>query len=295
MLCRYCNAYRLANKAPCPHCGAPSPLVRDAMDDQGMIPPLTKWRAATGAVDMRMQSPLPLQQPSLLPVPYQAGVGVEDLRSPDPTIRGMSLIPAPPTDVTSLLPVLPEAIETVHVPPMYTKPRAIIPRYRVMSGLASLLIVFVMLCGGAVYYAQVSGKLGLLYQLWGDARPPNVAPNSALPNPPLMPEFGPAKAIINSASTASKVDPNADVALQPSNVFVRGQTIYLVYSVHPKNKGVVVLKWYTNNVLYKSDTSPSIADAKNGVFTMQYTAPVEGKVELYWNDQLAVRLFFVVR
>lgn len=284
MVCRYCNAFRLANKAPCLHCGAPSPLVREAVDSQRTV-----------------QSPTQIQQPSLLPVPYQPSIGVEQqpalLMSPLPATEETSLIPAPSRDFASLLPALLDTPETIHVPPMYTKPRAIIPRYRIISGLLSLLVVFVLLCSGAVYYAKVTGKLTLVQQLWGDARPPNLAPNSALslPDPSLIPEYGPAKGIINSASTASKIDSQTAVALQPSNIFARGQVIYLVYSVHPKAKGVVVLKWYTNNTLYKSDTSPPIADSKNGFFTMEYTIPVEGKVELYWNDQLAIRLFFVVR
>ena len=62
----------------------------------------------------------------------------------------------------------------------------------------------------------------------------------------------------------------------------------------------MVLKWYTDNRLYKITTSKPIAATKNGVVTngfvsIQYTQPVEGKVEIYWNDQLAIRLFFVVR
>ncbi len=225
------------------------------------------------------------------------------LVAPDPSTGETLLLPVPTHNVGSLAPselrypVSPDEDESIHIPPMYTKPRAIIPRYRIISGLLSVLIVFTVLCTGGGYLAKVSGRLAFLDQLWGDARPQNLPATAshALPDPSPNPIYGPAKNIINSASTASKIDPQTDIALQPTNVFSPGQVIYLTYSVHPKSVGVVVLKWYTNGLLYKTVTSPPISDAKNGKVTMQFPQPVEGKVELYWNDQLAIALFFVVR
>ena len=263
------------------------------------------------------QPPARNQQPSLLPVPYQPGTSFapqqmavmpQDLAqkggglfATNAAYNGAAIAPLAPMPQAQHT-VWPEATEAIHIPPVYTKPRAIIPHYRIISGLLSLFIVFILACVGGGYYAQASGKLALIEQLWGGVLPqnlPSVAARS-LPNPQLNPDYGPAKDVINSASTASKVDPQTAVALQPSNVFVSGQIIYLTYSVHPKIQGVVVLKWYTDNRLYKITTSKPIAATKNGVVTngfvsIQYTQPVEGKVEIYWNDQLAIRLFFVVR
>jgi len=198
-------------------------------------------------------------------------------------------------------PGLAETGEPIHISPMYTKPRAIIPVYRIISGLLSFVVVATLLCSGAVYYAKASGKFAYVQQVLGVAQPPNLpATPHTLLNPQLNPDYGPAKNIISSASTASKVDLKTGIALQPGNVFRTNQIIYLTYSVHAPTTGVVVLKWYTDNILFKTITTKPISPAKNGVFTtgviqIEYTQPVEGKVELYWNDQLAITLYFVVR
>jgi hypothetical protein len=66
---------------------------------------------------------------------------------------------------------------------------------------------------------------------------------------------------------------------------------------HPKTKGIVVIKWYTNGILYTSASSRTIDTGANvtGKAAMQYAKPAEGSVELYWNNDLAQRLYFVVR
>ena len=73
-----------------------------------------------------------------------------------------------------------------------------------------------------------------------------------------------------------------------------GDTIYLTYSVHPKAPGTVTVKWYTNNNLYEESKPIPVADAVSGYVPIQYSQAAEGMVELYWNDQLAMRLYFVV-
>ncbi len=198
---------------------------------------------------------------------------------------------------------IPTEEEALYIPPMYTKPRPIIPRYRAISGFVSFLIVVLLLCSGAAYYAKVTGKLAFLGQLVG-VTPPNVAatPVPNLPDPKPS-ENGPAYGIISSATTAPSVDPKTGIALQPGQVFKPGQTIYLTYSVHAKKAGTVTVKWYTNGLLYQV-LSKATPDPKGGSWTgvsmMRFTQPLEGMVELYWNDtgkqpQLAIRLYFVVR
>jgi hypothetical protein len=179
---------------------------------------------------------------------------------------------------------------------MYTKPRAIIPRYRAISGLISVLVVFALLCAGTTYYAKATGKLSFLHQVIGDARPANVKPTPTimLPPPQTANQFGPAATIITSAATASTIDKTTAQPLNETTQFKAGDTIYLTYSVHPKAPGTVTVKWYTNNNLYEESKPIPVADAVSGYVPIQYSQAAEGTVELYWNDQLAMRLFFVV-
>ncbi len=245
-----------------------------------------------------------------LPVPYQLGVAMPGM----PGIQGLqggpqqSLLVIPPGSFagTALpVPVQPEEAELIYVPPMYTKPRAVIPRYRAISGLLSLLIVSILLCIGTTYYAKATGKLTQIQQAIGNIPPPSVKPTSAtLPDPPQsVYSPGPAATIINSATTASVIDQTTATARQPGKVFKVGQTFYLTYSVHPKANGAVVIRWYTNGHLYNTVTAPiALKDGpQNGSYPMQYSQPLEGKIELYWSEQgkgdveLAITLYFVVR
>lgn len=317
MLCPSCNAFRPANNGPCPQCKAPSPLA--GVGGQYQVPPPsatwggpitptagngwgnqmpqgsfqggmndnTLWgqvmdpQAISGSVQQR--------QPSMLPMPYQGGIEVPQRTLNLPTIHTGN-------ENGSMIPAIPGEEGPIHVPPIYTRPRAIIPPYRAISGLISVIIVFALLCTGAGFYAKATGKLTFLHQIYGDARPDNIKTTqpATLPVPQTLPTFGPASLIINSAATASKIDPATAQPQVPTNQFKVGDTIFLTYSVHPKSHGIVTANWYTNNNFYQKSTSTSIKDASSGYFPMQYLQPAEGRVELYWNDQLAVTLYFVV-
>jgi len=109
-----------------------------------------------------------------------------------------------------------------------------------------------------------------------------------------MPTFGTESQIINSAATASQIDQATAQPRVPTNKFKVGDTIFLTYSVHPKSPGIVTARWFTNNNFYQMSTSTPIKEASSGYFPMQYLQPAEGKVELYWNGQFAITLFFVV-
>jgi hypothetical protein len=323
MLCPYCNAFRPANKAPCPQCKALSPLAKEASGSYQVPPAPDIWggpitpgtdsgwsnqrpqgsfqreahdNTLWGQVMGSQAAPDHAQQqyPSMLPVPYQGGIGAPQqtlkVATPDlPTIHTR-------TAYGSMAPAIPGEDEPIFVPPMYTKPRAIIPPYRAISGLISVIIVFAMLCTGAGFYAKATGKLAFLHQVYGDARPGNIksTQSTTLPVPTPAPNFGPASIIINSATTASKIDEKTAQPISPTNQFKVGDTIYLTYSVHPKSPGTVTARWYTNNNLYQLSDPISIKDAVSGYIQMQFLQPLEGKVELYWNDQIAVTLFFVV-
>ena len=198
--------------------------------------------------------------------------------------------------------------DMIYVPPMYTKPRPIIPRYRIISGLLSFLIVCLMLCAGAGYYAKTSGTLTLVnhFITGGGNPPPSIhANNVSLPDPPNKIDRGPAYNIIPSATTTSRLIQNTYIAAQTDKIFRPNEDFALTYSVYPpvKTTGKVIIKWYTNNVLFQTITSDTIqgGNSTSGVVKIAYAEQVEGSVELWWQDmgnnqtQLAQRLYFVVR
>jgi hypothetical protein len=313
MLCTFCNTVRLDNEAPCPRCGAPSPLLSDAQSGfGGGVPQTNAWANPSGllaqmspsdqaheasAQPFQIQTQTEQQPASLLPVSYQAQQVAFPFQ-PGSNIAGSSLIPLPAQNINALLPALPDQGESVYVPPMYTKPRPIIPRYRVISGLLSVLIVTLLLCTGAGYYAKASGKLNALGQFAGFAPPTNLkpTPTQLLADAPTAQVTGPAYNIINSATTTANIN-SQGVATKTDTVFKPNQTIYVTYSVHPlKAPGIVTVKWYTNGAFYQANKpSQLINSPMAGRTQAAYAQPAEGKVELYWNDQLAVSLFFVVR
>ena len=317
MFCTYCNVTRVDNEAPCPNCGAPSPLLAASRaNGWGTAGPVTAaWgdqtASANAAWNQIPQLPFEAQPPSygfqqmtqqpqgqqqsLLPVPYQNGMGMQPGY---PSSLPLQLVPA--QTIEQLLPALPEQTESVYVPPMYTKPRAIIPRYRIISGVLSILIVSLIVCSGVGYYAQASGKLDQVRNFF-TSKPPaslNAMPGANLPDPPDRIDKGPAYGIIPSASTASVIDPQHNITLHPEKAFKAGQTFYITYSVqHPNTGGTVYIKLYTDNAYFTTLQSKQIkaGDTLSGSATIVFPEPSEGKAELYWNDQLAQTLYFVVR
>ncbi len=321
MLCTFCNMARLDNDAPCPHCGAPSPLTRGSYNifaQEAAMPPVQPPAFWGGTTTTFPQQPygnqiaqsLPETPPAqtdqqlrdaLLPAIYQPQsqqyMGVQANTYPIQG-QGGALVPMPGQDLGEFIATLPGGENLTYVAPMYTKPRAIIPRYRAISGLISVLIVAFLVCGGVGYYAKASGKLSSFGQMYGLVPPPNVksSPSAKLSNPPAAQVVGPAYAIINSATTTAHLNAQ-HVAVESDTSFKAGQMIYLTYSVQkPKTPGVVIIKWYTNNVFFEqSPATPMITEAINGYTGVEYPEPAEGKVELYWNNQLALTLYFVVR
>src|SRR5258708_29902768 len=181
-----------------------APFQREAYDNtpwgQGMVP---------------QGAPGPVQQnnpPSMLPVPYQSAPQAMSQNLP----AAASLAPAD---------------GSIYVPPMYTKPRAIIPRYRAISGLISALVVFALLCAGTTYYAKATGKLSFLHQIIGDARLANVKPTPTitLPLPRTANLFGPASTIITSAPTPPKITNTPAHPLPQTHLSHARDPIYLTY------------------------------------------------------------------
>lgn len=283
---------------------------------QSLLPPSYQpYQSYQQGMQMPQMEMPPSGQPSLLPVPYQGGmrgiqgvpqggfpVGGFPAGSLQSQLQGTARELMPLEEREKLLPALPlEEGGIVYVPPMYTKPRAIIPRYRAISGVLSIIIVSLLLCTGTGYYAKATGRLQYLQQVIGGVPPPSLpaTPAPKLPEPANMVVRGPAYAVILSAVVTKHVDPNNPFfARQPDVDFVVGDTIYVIYSVQPqKAAGVVVTKWYTDNHFYSATTSRVVKAGLSitGNSQMKYAQPSEGKVELYWNNQLAQTLYFVVR
>lgn len=222
------------------------------------------------------------------------------------TDANSALMPLHDMDAGAMLSTIPLNEGAVYVAPMYMKPRPLIPRYRAISGLISVLIVVLLACGTAGYYAKSSGQFAFLSRLYGAVLPANEAPPPppVLPDPKQSSDYGPAANIITSAATNTRIDSQSFVSEQPSKVFQTGQTIYLTYSVLlPKNgTGTLTIQWYTNNTLYLTSTPKVVtADAKNdssvlnGYTTQAFSQPGEGKAVLLWNNKPGITLYFVVR
>ena len=238
---------------------------------------------------------------ALVPLSQQGPMGLQPAAHSThaPTVP---LIPMQQGQETSL--TIPMHEDMIYVPPMYTKPRPMIPRYRAISGLLSVIIVSLLLCAGAGYYAKTSGTLNLVNRfITGGNPPPSIHANSvstvSLPDPPNKIDKGTAYNIIPSATTTSHLIQNTYIAVQTDKVFRPGEQFALTYSVYPPDKtaGKVVIKWYTNGVLFQTITSDPIqgGGSTSGVIKIEYPEQAEGTVELYWNNQFAQRLYFVVR
>jgi hypothetical protein len=336
MLCSYCKAPLVADEAPCPNCGAlpslpevqvgniwgqtqttESALGRNRASTFRQVPatfrkensnPQLNFPEAGYNGDSQLWAPQlsfetqyspfnrvqPVENQNLdqrqALVPYQGGPPAVG----QPT---MSLQLIPDQVAEQLLPAMPEI---VHVQPVYTKPRPITPKHQVISSLLSLLIVCLLVCGGSVYYAQITGKLAFLHQFTANALPPSIQPKqTVLPDPPNKVDMGPAYNIIPSAATALHIDPKTNFVITPVNVFSPGQKFYLAFSViSPNEDGQVYTKWYTNNQYFTTVQSKGLIKAhsnESGSISITYPQATEGSVELYWNNQLAQRLYFVVR
>jgi hypothetical protein len=334
MLCPSCNNFRPANNSLCPHCQAPSPLVGSAPGgnsaasgnpnwnpQSGQVPfPSTFWQGPangseqqmpfpqapqTGNLWMQVMSPLdgqPAAQQSLVPYQepqQQSPNSLMVLPNAFPTIHTGGAQGANP-----LLPALPTGEEQpVYIAPHYTKPRPIIPRYRAISGLISMLIVGALLCGGVGYYAQATGKLVFLQKMFGNYTPPKISiQQNMLKVPSMQGTPGPVWGkVITSAAISDAVDHTTNQVTNEVNQFIVHQTIYITCSANTTAAGTIILKLYTNNNLYATLSKPVAAKTQgNAYFSDTYNEPAEGRAEIYWADaqgnnaQLAITLLFVV-
>ena len=283
MLCPSCHSNRPANYELCPFCYAPSPLMNGNFNNapQVMTPPSMQ------GVDDYEAEPA-----SRVLVPYSGQQSVPVVRTNQfPTIHTGE-------DQRIVVPPGPLEPAPLHVPPMYTKPRPIVPRYRIISGLISFFVVIGLLCGGSIYYAQATGRLGFLQQLV-NPQFQNLQTTKAVPLPtPATQVVYASNPVITSAAAASSIDANNQPQI-PTNKFYAGKPIFVTFSVRANKAGKVTFNWYTNNTFFYSSSPISIPQAKNGGSVSDsveayYYRSAEGKVELLWNGAPQVTLYFVV-
>lgn len=162
---------------------------------------------------------------------------------------------------------------------------------RVLSSIAAVLIV-AALVGGAIALFGPKHQTTMV----GSVAPKPTVIATHIPGPGTR-EVGPGASIITSATTASRIDPNSHIALDKYQVFAPGTLFYVTYNISTKNEaGKMVMKIYTNGIQdKKQETAIEANQNKHGYTSLSYLVALSGKIELYWNDQLAYRLYFAVR
>ncbi len=311
MFCSYCGYACSDNDSLCPECGTSLRHVLDMKSFKGGITEKVRRvpdrpRTAPLQAEQHFSQFSPARSSHLYDNLYELHAPDTDplLEERQPTL---SLQLVPEHVLTQLLPEQTGKHAFIAIPPLYTRPRPLIPPHRIIGGLLSVLIVCALLCTGSLYYVQASGLLAKVSRIYLNTAPKNIPPTiwARLPEPPEQTDkdrSGPALAVIPSATTTDRYDPKTYIALSPQTKFTTQQTIYLTFSVQtPKQDGKVVAKWYTNNKYFLTQTSSVLkvkdipsGSVKNGILSMRYLLPAEGKVELYWNNQWAQTLHFVV-
>lgn len=146
---------------------------------------------------------------------------------------------------------------------------------------------------------------------------------TATPTPTLRPTSSPAShvilnAVLTDLSTVGSegIGPMLS-GLVSKNHFTVGRQFWLYFVWSADSSGPIVVKWYANDRFYSSSShqmsyipphwrpgmptpTPQPGSTVSSVpnqddFSITYNQPATGKVELYWNGQLAATLSFVVK
>ncbi|GCE11327.1 hypothetical protein [Tengunoibacter tsumagoiensis] len=311
MACQYCQRGSVEQGEICPFCGLPffEKLKQEDKSDhseEGQIDAIPQLsfdehlldqtnsltRPETGQVSL---GPLASSLSSQIPALYQS-IPLPPEQTEHQNTLALQLVPE--HILEQLQPV--EQPEIVYIRPDYPALRPLIPRYRIISGLLSILIVSIFLCAGTSYYVKTSGLLDRAGQfLWGQKLQSVNAVAPQLPDPPTPStgDFGApeVRAIIPSVAISARVD-RLNLPIKVDTVFKPDQELYLTCNVQPPaGGGIVMAKWYINGHFFKSSELINVPVARNLAIPMLYLTPAEGYVELYWNMQLVQRLYFVVR
>ena len=278
----------------------------------GQLNPMPDWQQPSGQLNSTAAWQQPVrqfdataqadwQQQSILPVPYQTGTELQ----PAGQQSTISLQLIPQQSIQHLLPAEPLSPDIIHVPPTFTKPRPIVPTYRVISGFLSVLIVAMLLCSGTGYYVKASGTWDKIVSAYTGKPVQNIhTSNETIPDPPTltMQDHGPAQNIIPSVSTTTRIDTKNNQPIIQQNIFQPNEIFWLTFSVQPLKgtHGHVVAKWYTNGKFYmdtpyNKDIQYNAVNIENFSIPMKFPNPAVGKVEIFWNNVFAQRYYFAVR
>lgn len=271
----------------------------------GQLNPMPSWQQPSGQLDVpsagsMQDATAQAEWQSMAPVPYQGGMELQ----PAGRQSTISLQLIPQQSVQHLLPAEPLNPDIIHVPPTFTKPRPIVPTYRVISGFISVLIVALLLCSATGYYVKVSGTWDKIVSMYTGKSLSNISPaDQKIPDPPAITaqDHGPAQNIIPSLATTTRIDKNNQPIVQ-QNIFQPNQVFWLTFSVQPLKgtHGQVTAKWYTNgkfytDTMYNKDIQYDANNVENFSMQMMFPNPASGKVEIYWNNTFAQRYYFAVR
>ncbi len=189
---------------------------------------------------------------------------------------------------------------------------------RVISGVASIMLLCVAMLGVSGFLVQRNVLPGILGQL-GLSRPPNATPvNNAIPTayagfkPLVTPSANktPLVKMLSYQGFANGPSPSSPVTPQnETDIFQINRFVYLIGNTNDQTKkdDKISIKWYFNDV----DATPSIQKTapkccdfvltpdkagKQDQILFQLAIPVatRGKAEIYYNNKIAYTILFLV-
>ena len=186
-------------------------------------------------------------------------------------------------------------------------------RWRVLSGVASIMILCVGLCGVAGFFAR-SNILPTIQSTLGLNTPPGLTPEVAkipvvyqTPATLATPAPNAQTPISNIKSSKSASDVNSQLVTGPdAALFIPGDTVYITFKVDgAKANDNVSIKWYINNLDITDSLKKTSADCCSQSITD--TKPIDvifrlinvpsaglGKAAVYYNNTLAYTVLFDV-
>lgn len=164
------------------------------------------------------------------------------------------------------------------------------------AGLAvGIVLLVVCLCCGSIWWAQSSANKdkaarATVYAI--NSSGTSTAMQAALTptpfsenQPPSGLNFsGTAQSIITNPQMASEIYPD-NQAQMITSTFKPDQTIYLSYKLSAGYTGYIGALWYGGTSTTWSDLLNIENRSGYGDFSISYTGPVQGAVELYWCNQ----------
>lgn len=176
-----------------------------------------------------------------------------------------------------------------YIPATQPKRKKKLSSGRVLSGVLSILLVTVGVCGGLGFLGQqrlakiLSGPLGIKLS----------SPTVDLSQVPLTPVStpGPSAKIITSAVTAEGIDKDYN-AQNPTSFFKVNSTVYVVVNIvgaSQSGANTLTCRWFLDGIDYnlKSGTSVAVQASKtnnfHGYCGLPYYQTGVGMVKIYWN------------